>query len=89
MLDFSTFFFEQAKTALGVCGQRGRFTFVHDVQRLNNNKDIFYGNLIAKALLIGYPGPRYLIPCVVHRILGFIPNQASLDDIPDFEIAEN
>lgn len=66
---YFTLVFEDAKKYLLCTGDGKTYGLVHDVGKVRNGEFRIFGTLLALALLQGCAGPRYMMPCIVSRLL--------------------
>ena len=85
--EYFTLLFDEVKHQLLCTGGNLGFTFLHDIQNLQNGEFYLFGLLCCVGILKGCAGPRYFLPSVVKKIfLGTSTKQLSIEEIPDLDI---
>ena len=85
--EYFTLLFDEVKHQLLCTGGNLGFTFLHDIQNLQNGEFYLFGLLCCVGILKGRAGPRYFLPLVVKKIfLGTSTKQLSIEEIPDLDI---
>ena len=85
--EYFTLLFDEVKhQLLRTSGNLG-FTFLNNIQKLQNGQFYLFGLSCCVGILKGCPGPRYFLPSVVEKIvLETSTKQLSIKKIPDFQI---
>eukprot|EP00794_Sanderia_malayensis_P015226 gene15226-16800_t len=84
--EYFTFVFEDAKKYLLCTGDGKTYGLIHDVEKVRKGDFRLFGTLLSLSLLQGCAGPRYMMPCVVSRLLNGPEIRPEVEEIPDLEI---
>ena len=85
--EYFTLFFHEVKHRFFCTYSNLGFSFLHDIQKLQNGEFYLFGLLCFIDILKGCTGPRCFLSSVVEKIfLGTSTKQLSIEEIPDFEI---
>ena len=83
--EYFTLLFHEVKHQLLCTGGNFGFTFLHDIQKLQNVEFYLFG-LCCVCIFKGCAGPRCFLPLVVEKIIGTSTKQLSIKEIPDLDI---
>ena len=85
--EYFTLLFYEVKHQLLCAGGNLGFTFLHDIQKLQNDEFYLFSLLSCVGILKGCASPRRFLPSVVEKIfLGTSTKQLSFEEIPDLDI---
>ena len=85
--EYFTLLFDEVKHQLLCAGGNLGFTFLHDIQKFQNDEFYLFSLLSCVGILKRCAGPRRFLPSVVEKIfLGTSTKQLSYEEIPDLDM---
>ena len=86
--EFFSLLFEDAKQFILCSGASSQFTFLHITEKLKAKEFLYFGNLIALAIINECAGPRYFLPSLAAKLLNGAPIPPLIDDVADFDVQQ-
>ena len=86
--EFFSLFFDDAKNYILCSGVSSQFTFLHITEKMKAKEFLYFGNLIALAIINGCAGPRYFLPSLAAKLLNVADIPPLIDDVADLDVQQ-